>query len=260
MLHDSLILLQSTSLCDVLCLRWHWPVCYTRLKTLSILVKLHFKMLVNNIHYASGSQILACIRITQTWQARGLARTHTAGPSLPPPPGFLTQEVWGPTLGIQQSQVTEERKTVRKTKQKKPNRFIHANRGEDTSLWSAKYQSFLNLSVPRNHAPDLVKMQILFEQTWIGSRHSACLMNSGDVDATGPGTTESEGSTLPKAVFIKVCPDDHLHQNHRVGWLGRRVLFLLQIPAPQTYCIKNSESGVPGICRSNKSFFDSYTD
>ena len=31
---------------------------------------------------------------------------------------FLTQEVWGPTLGIQQAQVTEERKTVRKTEQK----------------------------------------------------------------------------------------------------------------------------------------------
>lgn len=73
-----------------------------------------------------------------------------------------------------------------------------------------KYQSFLNLNVPRNHAQDLVKMQILFEQTWIGSRHSACLMNSGDFDATGPGTTESVGSSLPTAVFIEVCPDDHL--------------------------------------------------
>lgn len=105
-----------------------------------------------------------------------------------------------------------------KNRTKKPNRFIHAKRGEGTSsLWSVKYQSFLNLNVPRNHARDLVKMQILSEQTWIGSRHSACLMNSGDVAATGPGTTESEVSTLPKAVFIKVCPDDHLHQNHRVG-------------------------------------------
>lgn len=88
--------------------------------------------------------------------------------------------------------------------------------------------------MPRNHARDLVKMQILFEQTWIGSRHSACLMNSGDVDATGPGTTESEGSTLSKAVFIKVCSDDHLHQNHRVGWLGRKGTFLIaDFPPPR---------------------------